>query len=81
MRVSDKYTEKGNQIINVLKENMNREIKHYSIKMFCENVLPALLGGFATWVIALIIAIAAIMPIPWFSLCLVIAAKIGRAHV
>ena len=38
MRVSDKYIEKGNQIINVLKENMNREIKHYATKTFCENV-------------------------------------------
>lgn len=75
MRVSDKYIEKGNQIIDILKENMNREIKHYAIKIFCENVLPALLGGFAIWVIALIIAIAAIMPIPWFSLCLAIAAS------
>ena len=75
MRVSDKYIEKGNQIINVLKENMNREIKHYATKTFCENVLPALIGGCGVWVIALIIAIAAIMPIPWFSLCLVIAAS------
>ena len=35
MRVSDKYIKKGNQIIDILKENMNREIKHYAIKTFC----------------------------------------------
>ena len=74
MRVSDKYIEKGNQIINVLKENMNREIKHYAIKTFCENILPALIGGCGVWVISLILALTAIMPIPCFSLCLFIAA-------
>lgn len=75
MRVSEKYINKGNRIIDTLKEDMDREIKRYTIKTFCENILPALLGGFAIWIIALILAITAIIPIPWFSLCLFIAAS------
>ena len=74
MRVSDKYTEKGNQIINVLKENTNKEIRHYAIKTFCENVLPTLLGGLAVWIIMFVLSIIFNMPICWFPFCLILIA-------
>ena len=74
MRVSDKYIEKGNQIIDTLKEDMDRKIKRYSIKTFCENILPALLGGLAVWVIMFVLSIVVNMPICWFPFCLLIIA-------
>ena len=74
MRVSEKYINKGNQIIDTLKEDMNRKIKRYAIKTFCENILPALLGGFAIWVMMFIMSIVFNMPIYWFPFCLLIFA-------
>lgn len=74
MRVSEKYIKKGNQIIGTLEEDVDRKIKRYAIKTFCENILPVLLGGLAVWVMMFIMSIIFNMPICWFPFCLLILA-------
>ena len=51
MKLSEKYIQQGNHIIDILKKDTNKKIKQYAIESFCEDILPLLLGGLSVWII------------------------------